>query len=108
MTEAEKKAAVRRFAVAACHRLAEDARRLSEQSGRGFWMSDLGAANPDIEYWWVSADAYNKDGVPPEVERDLTRQLATYDPRRQFVLLAIHADGTASSAVISWGPSRQG
>jgi hypothetical protein len=108
MTEAEKKAAVRRFAVAACHRLVEDARRLYEQSGRGFWMSDLGAVNPDIDYRSVGTDAYDKDGVPPEVERDLTSQLATYDPKRQFVLLAIYADGSASSEVISWGPLRQG
>jgi len=110
MSEADVKACVVEFVSAegVGARLAAEARERYADSGRGLWVATLGVGSADTECNWVCGDECAvmilQGKVPPVQVTNLTRQVCTYDPDSQFVLLTAYPDGTTRSHVMTSGP----
>ena len=87
-------------------RLAAEARERYADSGRGLWVATLGVGPADTECNWLCGDECAvmilQGKVPSGEVTDLTRQVCTYDPDSQFVLLTVHPNGTTRSYVMNF------
>lgn len=104
MNDAEKLAAVEELVNADGFglRLAEEAIRQYEKSGRGFWFCILRPASAPVCNWMPASDAGHPGG------EEVARKVAAYDPRRDYVLFVVHVDGTSSSYTMRSRPVGRG
>ena len=113
MSDAEKQAARDEFLSRNHGYLADGARDIYERLGRGFWRASvtrsLGQFRgcqwvPESEY----AEMVSLGEIPDSGVTDVTRQVATYDPRHQYVLYLEHRDGTTGSYMLRFAPIGRG
>jgi hypothetical protein len=90
--------AICRFLRERTGELADGARSHYDRSGRGAWMADLGSPAP----WhiWIGGNEYAAHAaigdLPPAMAEQVTALIGSYDPRCEFVLIAVHPDGRCS------------